>query len=66
VLAAELLLEVILEALPEVKELAVTPSTVPVVETPVKEKAVPVASSLVAAISPLEIVRSPSVKVSRW
>ena len=64
VLAAELFEEVMLVALPLESAFAVSPRTVPVVETPVKEKAVPVASSEVAAISPEETVKSPSVKVT--
>ena len=45
-------------------DVEVNPIPVPVVRAPVvNEKLVPVASSLVAAISPAEMVRSPSVKV---
>ena len=52
--------------LPESKalEVEVIPRPVPVVKAPVvNEKLVPVASSEVAASSPEDIVRSPSVKV---
>ena len=56
--------EVMSWAEPVLKELAVTPNAMPVVETPVKLKAVPVASSLVAAISPEERIKSPSVRVT--
>src|SRR3989338_7964043 len=63
-LAAAVEVELISNPVPEVRALAVSPRAVPVVETPVKEKAVPVASSEVADISPEEMVKSPSVRAT--